>query len=371
MNEIFGFSSWGKNSGGEPQDSAKFNDPASQKNSAECGGDSTAQDPAASSAPEDVQPAAAAAADGAAAPRNDAERNSAAQGKGVDRRRRRRAMISAPIRVRSVDVTENGPDEISTTLDVSRNGVLFASSLDAFDAGMEVAVTFPYTKTPHLPQAEQSGRIVRVTQLADGRRSIAIALGVGVGEELVDAAGRTLASTNPLAPCKPQEAEPDKPLVLVVDADPLVRQSLKSSLACEGYKVIAVSCAADGRDVLKMFTPALLIAEIEGEDLPGYDLCAHCKSTPRLRTIPVMLLTSSAYPSDYANAHSLGAVVCMAKPYRQERLAHVVRLLAPTERAKAQSAPARGADAARRPWLPKKSAAAASGSTRPPRRWQL
>jgi hypothetical protein len=46
----------------------------------------------------------------------------------------------------------------------------------------------------------------------------------------------------------------------------------------------------------------------------------------------VMLLTSSAYPSDYSNAHSLGAVVCMAKPFRQERLGHMVRLLAPNAR---------------------------------------
>ena len=94
--------------------------------------------------------------------------------------------------------------------------------------------------------------------------------------------------------------------------------------------MIALSSAAEAHHVLEMFTPALLIAEIEGEDLPGYELCAYVKGTPRLQTVPVMLMTSSAYPSDYANAHSLGAVVCIAKPYRQERLGHVVRLLAPT-----------------------------------------
>jgi len=362
MNEIFGFSSWGKNSGDSAEEQPHLNRPVPAKNDA-------ANDNSASAA-DSVETPNTLARHSSVAPTQNQGPSATAQSKSADRRRRRRAMISAPIRVRSIDVTQSGPDEISTTLDVSRNGVLFASSLDAFAAGMEVAVTFPYTKTPHLPQAEQSGRIVRVSTMADGRHSIAIALGVGVGEDIVDAAGRTLISKNPLAPCDPQDSDPEKPLVLVVDSDPLVRQSLKSSLSCEGYKVIAVSSGADGREVLKMFTPALLIAEIEGEDLPGYDLCAHCKSTPRLRTIPVMLLTSSAYPSDYANAHSLGAVVCMAKPYRQERLAHVVRLLAPTERAKAQSA-ANQADPSRRPWLPKKSAAAAASQSTHPRRWRL
>ena len=117
--------------------------------------------------------------------------------------------------------------------------------------------------------------------------------------------------------------------MVAVDSDPALRESLTTYLTNEGYHVIAVSSAREAHQVLDAHTPALLISEIEGEDLPGYNLCAHVKATPRLKTVPVMLMTRSAYPSDYANAHSLGAIVCMAKPYRQERLGHVVRLLAP------------------------------------------
>jgi CheY-like chemotaxis protein len=271
-----------------------------------------------------------------------------------ERRRRRRALISTPIRVRSVDVTCDGPDDVTTTLDVSRNGVLFVTSLSSFTAGMDVAVTFPYSQTPQMPQAEQAGRVMRISDLPGGRKSIAVALGLGVGEDIVDAAGRTLVAREETQPkVQPQQSDPKKPLVLVVDADPAIRQSLKTYLVGEGYEVFAVETASDAREVLKMFTPALLIAEIEGEELPGYDLCAHCKSTPRLKATPVMLLTRSAYPSDYSNAHSLGAVVCMAKPYRQERLGHVVRLLAPTPRAKAE-APVRTPDPNRRVGAPKR-----------------
>ena len=120
-----------------------------------------------------------------------------------------------------------------------------------------------------------------------------------------------------------------KPLILVVEADLLARDLLKAYLSTQGYRVLAVGNASEGRDVLNVVTPALLIAEIEGEGLPGFDLCVHVKATPRLKHIPVMLTTKSAYPTDYSNAHSLGAVVCMAKPYRQERIGHVVRLLIP------------------------------------------
>jgi len=264
-----------------------------------------------------------------------------------DRRKRRRALISAPVRVRGINVTDAVVDEISTTIDVSRAGILFLSTSPNYARGMEVAVMFPYCSAPAALHAEQQGRIVRAFGTDDGRYAVAVALGEGIGEDIVDSCGRKIADSSPAPrmPLAPPDAplassngsvfslsrEPNskRPLVLVVDADETVRVTLKGYLGGEGYEVMAVSNCPDAREVMNMFTPALVIAEVEGDGLPGYDLCAHVKQSPRLKHIPVVLTTSSGYPSDYSNAHSLGAVVCMTKPYKQERLGHVVRLLAP------------------------------------------
>ena len=265
-----------------------------------------------------------------------------------DRRKRRRALISAPVRVRGINVTDAVVDEISTTIDVSRAGILFLSTSPNHARGMEVAVIFPYSSAPAALHAEQQGRIVRAFGTSDGRYAVAVALGEGVGEDIVDACGRKLADASqlprmPLAPPSPplpasngsafslagESNAKRRPLVLVVDADEMIRATLKGYLGSEGYEVMAVSNCPDAREVMNMFTPALVIAEVEGDGLPGYDLCAHVKQSPRLKHVPVVLTTSSGYPSDYSNAHSLGAVVCMTKPYKQERLGHVVRLLAP------------------------------------------
>ena len=247
-----------------------------------------------------------------------------------DRRRKRRALISSPIRVRGIHVTTSGPDEITSTVDVSRYGILFHTVLDTYQRGMDVAVVFPSHKSATGAQAEQFGRVVRLHELPDGRQAVAIALGVGVGEHLVDSNGRQLTTervqlTNSTAP----QVKP--PLVLTIDSDAMLRDTQKLFLQNEGYEVIAVSTANDAREVLNMFMPAMIVAEMEGEGdlMPGLDLCAHVKSSPSLKKIPVVLTSRSGYPSDYSNAHSLGAVVCMAKPYKMERLGHIVRLLAP------------------------------------------
>jgi CheY-like chemotaxis protein len=253
-----------------------------------------------------------------------------------DRRQKRRALISAPIRVRTVVAESTGNQEIATTFDVSRSGILFHTQLDCYSRGMQVAVVFPYSKSPKAVHHEQKGRVVRITELGDGLRGVAITFAAAPVEDHSAAieAAQQAAHNDIYAPPAPTETynEPaKKPLVLAVDSDTQLRESLKMYLENEGYDVIAVSNATDAREVLDLFTPSLLVAEIEGQGLerPGYDLCGHVKATWRLRNVPVVLTTFSAYPSDYSQAHSLGAIVCMAKPYKQERLGHVVRLLAP------------------------------------------
>ena len=75
--------------------------------------------------------------------------------------------------------------------------------------------------------------------------------------------------------------------------------------------------------------------------MSGHDLCLIIKRNDRLQHVPVILLTKSAQPADYSASHQLGAVVCMAKPFKPERLLHVVRLVAPPPAARSAYGAAR------------------------------
>lgn len=257
------------------------------------------------------------------------------RGSHVDRRRRRRALISVPVRIRPTDASSGLPEQISTTVNVSRLGVLFVTALPAYSRGMPVQVVFPYSNAPGALVTEQTGQVVRVSEVAEGWYAVAIALGPlpandGLSCTSAPESDRAPQETPPAAICA-HRSEP-KPLVLALDSDPVVLEVIRALLTDEGYEVIGVNNSADAHDVLKLFTPVIVIAEIEGEGFPGYDLCAHIKATPRLQCVPVVLTTQLANPTDYSNAHSLGAVVCMAKPFRNERLVHITHLLAPLKR---------------------------------------
>jgi DNA-binding response OmpR family regulator len=100
---------------------------------------------------------------------------------------------------------------------------------------------------------------------------------------------------------------------------------------------------------LNQLLPALLIAEIEGDDLPGYDLCARIKSTSCIEQVPVVLTTRSGYRNDYANAQSLGGAVCLAKPFRMEQIGHAVGLLISAGNARKLTAVASAGNTNRQP----------------------
>lgn len=253
-----------------------------------------------------------------------------------ERRKKNRVLVSTPVRLRSLEGTGSVLDETTTTVNLSATGILIHTADPSYYEGMKVRVTLPFVKSAESIQAEQVGHVVRIGELQEGRRFVAIALAHVANEKVANA--------------EEEESTPESaiPFVLVVESEVVASEFMKTYLSGEGYEVIIVRTVAEAHDILDQRIPSLLISEIEGEGMPGYALCSHCKETPRLKRMPVMLMTSSAYPSDYAKAHALGAVVCMAKPYKRERLGHVVRLLAPPPNANKETAPPRPADASRR-----------------------
>lgn len=244
----------------------------------------------------------------------------------TERRRRLRTKISAPVRVRMNMGTAQA--EVCTTVDASRDGLLFTTAFAGYRAGMDLAVTFPYSGTAGGVQHERTAVVARVFEMPEGRFGIGIRFYDG---KYADAAAeeKTAATKLRSAEEMARELEKPMPLVLIVESEQRARDTLRSMLQNERYVVEAVESGAQAVEFLRQRTPNLLLAEIETPDMSGYDLCLIVKSNDRLRNVPVVMTTRRGQPNDYSTAHALGAIVCIAKPYKQERLLHIVRMLAP------------------------------------------
>jgi hypothetical protein len=90
-----------------------------------------------------------------------------------ERRRRGRLKLPQVVRVRPSDAHLHF-DEILPTLNTSRDSVYFASKNSSYVKDMRVFITFPYSDSPGSLNRESLGRVVRIDDLGQGRRGIAI-----------------------------------------------------------------------------------------------------------------------------------------------------------------------------------------------------
>jgi CheY-like chemotaxis protein len=241
----------------------------------------------------------------------------------VDRRRRKRAKITAQVHVRAVNVPE-AFEEVCKSVDVSRDGLLFTSSRAGYWKGQRLDVTFPYSNAAAALNQPQSAEVVRVAENGNGHYGIAVQF-VASKSENAEAAKAGIGNGSSSQPA--QSKQPS--IVLAVEADARAADMMRNILSNDGYTVVIVPTAQAALEVLRTTVPCVFIGEVEAEDMSGHDLCLIIKRNDRLQHVPVILLTRAAQPADYAASHQLGAVVCMAKPFKPERLLHVVRLVAP------------------------------------------
>ncbi|HTV60399.1 MAG TPA: response regulator [Verrucomicrobiae bacterium] len=249
---------------------------------------------------------------------------------GIERRRRRRVKISAQVHVRAVNSPEP-LEEICRSVDVSRDGLLFVTSRPGYWKGQTLDVTFPYSDAAQALNQAQRSEVVRTAPIEGGLHHVAVQFHAAKAEAKSDrkGAGQSDAFSGSGATTSPLENMKQQAVVLVAEPDARAADSIRAMLVQDGYTVVVVKSAQEALEVLRTTVPVAVLANVEGEEMSGHDLCLIVKRNDRLQHVPVILLTKSAQPADYSSSHQLGAVVCMAKPFKPERLRNVVRLVAP------------------------------------------
>ena len=259
---------------------------------------------------------------------------------GIERRRRKRAKITAQVHVKLVNSPEPF-EEVGRSVDVSRDGLLFVAARSGYWKGQKLEVTFPYSNAAAALNQAQAAEVVRVGEFPGGGIAVAVQF-VAAKTEAKDERKGAGGAMSEGSGATPAQAEKQQAVVLAVESDTRTADTMRAILQQDGYTVVVVPTAKQALDILKTTAPSVFLAEVEAEDMSGHDLCLIIKRNDRLQHVPVILLTRSAQPADYSASHQLGAVVCMAKPFKPERLLHVVRLVAPPPQQKAAYGVTRG-----------------------------
>ena len=94
----------------------------------------------------------------------------------AEKRRSRRAKIARTVRVRPSEPRDEHFEDLPTSVNASKEGILFTTRRANYYPGMRVFVTFPFS-SPHDPMnCEYVAQVVRVDKFPNGKFGVAVNL---------------------------------------------------------------------------------------------------------------------------------------------------------------------------------------------------
>jgi DNA-binding response OmpR family regulator len=120
----------------------------------------------------------------------------------------------------------------------------------------------------------------------------------------------------------------ERPKILVVDDDPVVRRIILELLN-NRYSVILASTGVQLPDLLQRHEPNLVILDVMLPWVNGFELCRIIKTHAQGQETPVLFLTSCKEKEDLMTGREVGASGYLTKPfYAKDLYKEVERLLA-------------------------------------------
>ncbi len=164
------------------------------------------------------------------------------------------------------------------------------------------------------PQIASIRGVSGATILGDGR--IVIILDIGA---LVRAEWRGRGSAPVVS-----ESSDRRTFALVVDDSITVRRVTQRLLERNGMRVLTARDGMDAVTLLQDHVPDIILLDIEMPRMDGYEVAAHVRNDPRLRDVPIIMITSRVGDKHRARAIEFGVDDYLGKPYQETELLEAI-----------------------------------------------
>jgi CheY-like chemotaxis protein len=121
--------------------------------------------------------------------------------------------------------------------------------------------------------------------------------------------------------------------VLIVEDERHIIESLSFVLETEGFEVASELDGEAGLRRLRADPPDVLVLDVMLPKMNGLEVLKLVKADPRLRELPVVILTAKGRAQDRRRAEEFGVDAFMTKPFSNLEVVEVVRRIADAARA--------------------------------------
>jgi two-component system, OmpR family, alkaline phosphatase synthesis response regulator PhoP len=123
-------------------------------------------------------------------------------------------------------------------------------------------------------------------------------------------------------------------LVLIVDDEPSIRETIGFILEMEGFQVATAEDGEQGLEAVRRLRPPVVLLDAMMPKRDGYDVCHTIKSDPELAGVHVIMLTAMGQKRDRERGLAAGADYFVTKPFDEAELLSLLRRLTAPEQGK-------------------------------------
>jgi chemosensory pili system protein ChpA (sensor histidine kinase/response regulator) len=167
------------------------------------------------------------------------------------------------------------------------------------------------------PQISAIRGIAGATILGDGRIVLILDMGSLVRSEWRARPTETVVLDN----------RDRRTFALVVDDSITVRRVTQRLLERNGMRVLTAKDGVDAMSLLQEHQPDIILLDIEMPRMDGYEVAANVRNDPRLKHIPIVMITSRVSEKHRARAIELGVDDYLGKPYQESQLLDAIEPL--------------------------------------------
>jgi len=123
----------------------------------------------------------------------------------------------------------------------------------------------------------------------------------------------------------PAPHEVRRPLVLIVDDDPVLRHILVAQIHSQGYGAITAADGSEGLHLADLYRPQLVITDALMPQLDGREMARQIRRTAPATRIVVMTSVYKTAQQKYEALRDFGADEYLSKPVAVEKLLEVLK----------------------------------------------
>jgi len=108
--------------------------------------------------------------------------------------------------------------------------------------------------------------------------------------------------------------------ILVVDDEPVIRETLERLLVAEGYTVALASNGSQALERAAALTPDVILLDVVMPNLDGFEVCRRLRADPLLSHVPVVMITALGERDARLRGLDVGADDFVTKPFDNAEL---------------------------------------------------